>query len=436
VVAIYGASGMTEVNNKFYKIKRLTQNTFKLVGTDSTGWGTFSGTALVAACMPSMRVSWAVSNITQASPAVVTLTQAPAEVDGTKVEFHALEGMTSLEAATAYIKQVAGQPTKYELYTDAGLTTPLNSSGYATYTGNGFMTAYVDPNTMETGIHYENGPDNKTSNNIFRGVRIGVGGMAVNSAGWGGTHTDNHFHNFNLDGSMYAHYISGGKNRIIAPYIDGPTKYGFIWEGGLNDVVGIQHYHNPGSIWLARDNYPITHRTTSGSAAVRTWGGVLEGGASSRIFADHIGSGSFYPNRTVLQYVSHFPDDELTPRADPRFYGAIQPLIDPSIGWAIDSSSMSKQIAQSGTFDLQTGSGVVSITETQATGYGALLVAGNAGIAIVGNNATANALFKNTLSPASGEIGLAVTGNKIRVTNNYGSAITVCVGGFRTRNII
>ncbi|WP_460986413.1 hypothetical protein [Sphingobium sp. TomTYG75] len=436
VVAIYGASGMTEVNNKFYKIKRLTQNTFKLVGTDSTGWGTFTGTALVAACMPSMRVSWAVSNITQASPAVVTLTQAPVEADGTKVEFHALEGMNNLEAATAYIKAVAGQPTKYELYTDAGLTTPLNSTAYTTYTGNGFMTAYVDPNTMETGIHYENGPDNKTSHNIFRGVRIGVGGMAVNSAGWGGTHTDNHFHNFNLDGSMYAHYIGGGKNRIIAPYIDGPTKYGFIWEGPLNDVLAIQHYHNPSGIWLARDNYPITHRTVNSGCSVRTWGGVLEGGASQRIFADHIGAGTFYPNRTVLQYVSHYPDDELTPRSDPRFYGPIQPLIDPASGWAIDSTSMSKQIAQSGTFDIQTGSGVISITETQATGYGALLVAGNAGIAIVGNNATANALFKNTLSPASGEIGLAVTGNKIRVTNNYGSTITICVGGFRTRNII
>jgi len=434
VVAIYGASGMTEVNNKFYKIARLSQNTFKLVGTDSTGWGTFTGTALVTACMPSMRVSWAISNITKASPAVVTLTQAPAEANGTKVEFHALEGMDNLEAVTAYIKAVAGQPTKYELYTDAGLTTPLNSSAYATYTGNGFMTAYVDPNTMETGIHYENGPDNKTSHNLFRGVRIGVGGMAVNSAGWGGTHTDNHFHNFNLDGSMYAHYISGGKNRIIAPYIDGPTKYGFIWEGPLNDVLAIQHYHNPSGIWLARDNYPITHRTVNSGCGVRTWGGVMEGGATQRIFADHIGSGDYRPNRTTMQFVSHYPDDELTPRSDPRFYGIIQPLVDPASGWAIDSTGISKQIAQSGTFDLQTGAGVISITETQATGYGALLVVGNAGIAIVGNTAAANSMFKNTLSPAAGEIGIAVTGFRVRITNNFGSTITVCVSGLRTRN--
>lgn len=436
IITIEG-SILTEANNKFFKITRLTQDTFKLVGVDSTGWsGTFSGTATATACMPTMRQSWAMSAATKANPCVVTLTQSPAEADGARMEFHAVGGMVELEGITACIKAVVGQPTKYELYTDAGLTTGVNSSAYTTYTGNGFMTGYVDPDTMEVGARLENCVDIRLISPRFRGVRLGVSGMGANSAGYSTTIIDQHFHNYNQDGSMYVHCWLGGKNRIVAPYIDGPTKYGFIWEGAYNDIFGQQHFHNPGSAWYGRDNFPITHRTQSGSAAVRVWGGVQEGGASNRIYADHIGSGTHSWDGLDHLNVSSYADGNLIPRNDPRTYGALQPLNAPSVSWAIDNSATAIVLAQSGTYDLQAGSGIIGVTETQATGFSALLIAGNGAVKVVGNSAAAEVVFKNTLTPGAGEVGFAVSSNRIRITNNYGSQVTICLSGVRTRATI
>lgn len=434
VVTITGAN-VSAANGKFFEIERVNQGQLKLVGVDSTGWGAFVGTALMYACLPTERVSWEITGVTQANPAVMSLSQAPGKPDGTRIEIHAIEGMFQLEGVDVYLKAKAN-PNEFELYTDAGLTIGVNSTGYAAYSGGGFATEYVDPDAMETFIRFENSTDCKTSSNSARGIRVGIAGDV-----YGGTHTDNHFYDLMVDGSLYAHYRLGGKNCVFAPYLDGPLKYGFIWGAGMNDVYNVKLFHNPGSAWLARDGFPIMNKTTSGSAEVRMWGGHMEGGASSRIFSDHNGPGTYYWRGIERANVIHFPDSEDLPRNNPLFYGALTgpkfiPNGDLATTWAIDRTGVTTQIAQSGTFDLQTGSGVFSLTETQQTGFTVLCVAGNSGIVIVGNNPTAETTFVNSLSPGVGTIGIAVTGGRIRITNNIGAQITICVAGIRTRSII
>lgn len=327
VICLFGVSGMTQANNKFFKITRIDQDHFSLIGTDSSGWGTFTGSALLNACMPSMRVPWTITGITNASPCVVTLNTITGLSNSTRVEIHAINSVPQLESKTYYIKNVSGQPTKYELYSDISLTTPINSTSYGVYTGGGYMTEYVHYNDMETGLYMEKSSDNKTSNLNFYGIRVGIN--SGNDSGWGETHIDNHFYLYN-DGDIYAHYILGGKSRVIAPYIDGPLRHGFIWNGPYNDVHSVELYYNPQNTWVTYDNYVIMNRFDSPSAGVRMWGGVMEGGIAagpipnSRIFADVVGTGDYRPNGIWRTNVTHYPADEMMPAAGGTFYSSVK----------------------------------------------------------------------------------------------------------------
>ena len=81
-----------------------------------------------------------ISGITQASPAVLTVSgmQSPLRENGYPVTISGVSGMTQINGATVYVKPIS--MTTAELYTDAALTTPYNASGHSAYTSGGTAT--------------------------------------------------------------------------------------------------------------------------------------------------------------------------------------------------------------------------------------------------------------------------------------------------------
>lgn len=90
--------------------------------------------------------SWgalSISSISKASPGVVTLASATTEIaDGDATYFHGVVGMTELNSNTYFLKRLTD--TTYELYTDGTLTTPLDTSGFTTFTS-GLLWAATGP---------------------------------------------------------------------------------------------------------------------------------------------------------------------------------------------------------------------------------------------------------------------------------------------------
>jgi hypothetical protein len=72
----------------------------------------------------------AISNITQAATAVVT-SIAHGLLDGHKILIENVDGMTEVNGNKYFIKKSGDDA--FELYSDAALTTPVNSSGYGAY---------------------------------------------------------------------------------------------------------------------------------------------------------------------------------------------------------------------------------------------------------------------------------------------------------------
>lgn len=82
-------------------------------------------------------VAATITNITQASPAVITVSgpQSPLRESGYPVTISGVSGMTQINGATVYLKPTG--LTTAELYTDAALTTPYNASAHSAYTSGG-----------------------------------------------------------------------------------------------------------------------------------------------------------------------------------------------------------------------------------------------------------------------------------------------------------
>jgi hypothetical protein len=77
-----------------------------------------------------------IAGVTQATTAVVTISEAIWPLrEGYPLVISTVVGMTELNAQTVYIKPTGLQTA--ELYSDVGLTTPINSSGYGVYTSGG-----------------------------------------------------------------------------------------------------------------------------------------------------------------------------------------------------------------------------------------------------------------------------------------------------------
>lgn len=72
-----------------------------------------------------------IQNVTQANPASVTTTEDNYLVSGTKVTITNAQGMTNLNGQSYYANVTSANT--FTLYSDAGLTTPVNSSGFTAY---------------------------------------------------------------------------------------------------------------------------------------------------------------------------------------------------------------------------------------------------------------------------------------------------------------
>lgn len=85
-----------------------------------------------------------ITGVTKASTAVVTLAGTRTYFrDGEPMTISGVGGMTQLNGNTYYVKPVTA--TSVELYTDAARTTPVNSTGFTTYTSGGIGSGTFGP---------------------------------------------------------------------------------------------------------------------------------------------------------------------------------------------------------------------------------------------------------------------------------------------------
>lgn len=82
-----------------------------------------------------------IQNVTKANPAVVTTTQDNFLTEGIEITITNVLGMTELNGNTFYANIISSN--SFSLYSDAGLTTPVNSTGYGTYTSGGRIIAAI-----------------------------------------------------------------------------------------------------------------------------------------------------------------------------------------------------------------------------------------------------------------------------------------------------
>jgi len=120
-VRLYDVTGMTEVNNQVYTVANTTSSTFELSGTDTTGFGTFTGEA------KARRVRL-ITGITQANPAVVTTSVAHTLSNGQRVRLSGVVGMEEVNGNT-YIVDGA-TTTTFQLKS-------TNSTGFDAYVSGG-----------------------------------------------------------------------------------------------------------------------------------------------------------------------------------------------------------------------------------------------------------------------------------------------------------
>jgi phage tail protein X len=82
-----------------------------------------------------------ISAVTQANPGVVTTANNNFFTDGTEITITDVSGMTQLNGNSYYVDVLTSNT--FALYSDTGLTTPVDTTGANTYTGNGRAIASV-----------------------------------------------------------------------------------------------------------------------------------------------------------------------------------------------------------------------------------------------------------------------------------------------------
>ena len=91
--------------------------------------------------------SKAISNLTQTSPVVVTTTNAHSFTEGIAVTITDVTGMTQVNGNEYYMNILTS--TTFALYEDSNLTTPVNGTGFSSYTSGGVATAeYGAPQSL------------------------------------------------------------------------------------------------------------------------------------------------------------------------------------------------------------------------------------------------------------------------------------------------
>jgi len=171
-VEITGVVGMTEVNGNTYRITAIDGDSFRLEGTDSTGFTAYTsgGTWTVNGDLLKYKVTannrdtfeeslsalssttLAVTNITQADPAVVTFTSAHGLEYGDELYIDSVVGMTEINGRR-YLVLDAPTSTTIEIMSTS--RAPIDSTSYTAYTSGGSMrTAFVT--TTATALAWDN----------------------------------------------------------------------------------------------------------------------------------------------------------------------------------------------------------------------------------------------------------------------------------------
>jgi len=120
-ISISTVAGMTELNGNSYVARRIDASTLDLYSA------AFSAKTISAA--------------TQASPVEITTVEDHGLIDGTAVAITEVAGMTQLNQTKFYVKNLSvPNAKKFQLFGDAGLTTPVNGTGFDAYTSGGFVT--------------------------------------------------------------------------------------------------------------------------------------------------------------------------------------------------------------------------------------------------------------------------------------------------------
>ena len=238
----YIASGMTQLNFKFFKVTVTGAKTFTLNNTDSTSWGIFTGSAYIGMCMPSMRIPRFVSGITNANPGVVTvdvndftngMTVWGADQDGMN-----LGGIFTVANISGNTFQLSG----------------TNTSTLGTYTGYGSFEEYINPASAEKAIYFENGIDADIDQCQINGVKYGIY-SDPNNAGYDSKFIRIHFYNRNEQGQMFAAIIQGGDNTYESIQFDLPFRYAFMLSGPRNDIIGSRVNYTSGNSLARYNNY-------------------------------------------------------------------------------------------------------------------------------------------------------------------------------------
>jgi len=144
-------STSTDVNYVFRKLIRTGSTspyTYTVVGnkSDNTGAIYYSnavgfpvGGTWSAATVNTI----AMSNVTQATIAVVTTSTAHNMSDGQRITISGVVGMTALNGNNYYVKATGYHTNTFALYTNVTLTTPVNSSAYSAYVSGGTITLTI-----------------------------------------------------------------------------------------------------------------------------------------------------------------------------------------------------------------------------------------------------------------------------------------------------
>lgn len=160
-IAITGVVGMTEVNGNTYRITTIDGDTFRLEGTDSTGFTAYTsgGTWAVDGDLLKYKVTannrdtfeeslsalssatLTITGITQANPAVITLSGAHTLEYGDEIEISGVVGMTQLNDRRFLVLDAPSSTTIEIMSTSRA---PINSTGYGAYvSGGSIRTAFV-----------------------------------------------------------------------------------------------------------------------------------------------------------------------------------------------------------------------------------------------------------------------------------------------------
>jgi hypothetical protein len=197
-IEITGVVGMTEVNGNTYRITTIDGDAFRLESTDSTGFTAYSsgGTWTVNGGLLKYKVTannrdtfeeslsalssstLTITGITQANPAVITLSAAHTLEYGDDIYIDSVVGMTQLNGRRFLVLDAPSSTTIEIMSTSRA---PIDSTGYGAYVSGGsvrtaFVTAVATAQSWDNIITWAAAADADTYN-VYRADESGLYGF-------------------------------------------------------------------------------------------------------------------------------------------------------------------------------------------------------------------------------------------------------------------